>query len=1014
MRKKYLSLFIVLCVIATQFGFTNTQPFDTLVPVLRPLKTDSTNANTLKGYKIGQALLDTSIFTDVRKIYGDAAISKLAALGVIREKGTKTYRPSAMATGYEVLAQLTFLRGAEEAIMTRVNTQVGKSSDKAFQKKIFEQELLNEAQTLGILTADEVLGLQAPVSKEKIAVWTARAIGRQAENAQRTTYTFSDWASVNPTYRPLIGSLVDDGIVPLTNTGTFGPKNNVSRAELAVIVANALETQYAQRGITTGFGLIVSDRVNTQTTNGNTVNSRTLTVKNADGTVTNLVTESHSKGNRKLDFVTYKKGVTSNHKQLAIGDEIEYYTINNEVMYASVAENHEILDKIHATAENDIYNRFQFGNIGDIRTRTETIGSKKIIVTIFRVVDVSGDVFDIEVTQDVFSGQKEDILTYKDGKVGTTSLLKKGDMIQYLVTEKREVVYIKRTGMDYKLVAGTIRGVTPITADAPATVTVFGYDDKVYTLPLLPYANLTINGRLSKITDYVYGMPVTVNLITGSVLTMEGTSYDSEPGYIPKYGKMRIGDVVSVYKNSFTVKLPGDKSEYYVVGPKTGFFKDGVPVNIRSLKVGIPVKVYFDDISSNQVSRVDIETPEIMFEIVYKGKLDKVSGSKGEVNLVGVDGLSNPEFIANNMWKPADSFNVPLKISSKTEIYVGNEKLTLKELERFYSGYPVYSVVKSVFGQPTVVKMSVMLGGESLHQSKVKKVDHTRGAFELVTKENFNIQSGTIVIKDGLVVPNDKIALRDSLFVISENTSGTYEKNAIVVKVMSPFDTLFNSIRFGAIERVDLSTITLKNHTQYQNNAISSVNKNESGYYKLFTDTLIQDVTNPAAIKTIKPGDFFHKSYARAENLDKVYNQFVKGLQYKRYYAFMVVDEASQSVVAMKLRHKGLLSGQNFDDNLFKEEEIATELEKTFKNAVLTRGIVNSKDTTWTRVELTDSNDWTEFTGQWTVNRANIYVKYNDAIIIKNNKVITIDDVKTGDYLYIMRIKDQGMVIFVE
>lgn len=1016
MRKKYLSLIIVLCVIATQIGFTNPQPFDSLVPKLTPLKTDDANATTLKGAAKGQVLVESAVFSDVSKIYGDAAIGKMAALGVIHEMGIRKYRPAAMATGYEALAQLTFLSGAEDAIMARVYGQTGKATTLEMQKKLLNQEVLAEAQTRGIVTNEEVLGLKNAVTKEQLAVWTARAIGRQPVNTQRTTFSFSDWASVNPTYRALIETLVDDGIVPLTNAGTFGPKNTVSRAELAVIMANALETQYTQRGIVPNFGLVVADRVNTQTTNGNTVNSRTLTVKNADGTVTNLVTEAHSKGNRRLDFVTYKKGVTSGSKQLAIGDEIEYYTKNNELVYAKVAENHEILDKIHATAEADVYNRFQFGKIADVRSKTEAINGKKIITSIYRVVDVSGDVFDIEVAQDVYSGKKDDILTYKDGRVTGTSVLKTDDVIQYLVTEKREVVYIKLTGPDYKRISGTIREITPITENAPATVTVFGYDDKLYTLPLLPYANLTINDRLAKITDYVYGMPVDISMSTGMVLTMNGTSYDSDPGYIPKYGKMRIGDVASVYKKSFTVTLPGGTKEYYEITPKTTFIKEGVPVSPLSLKVGLPVKLYFDDISSNQVSRVEIETPEIMFEIIYKGKLDKVSGAKGEINLIGVDGLSKPEFIANNTWKPAESFNVGLKINSKTDIYVGNEKLTAKELERSYSGYPVYSVVKSVYGKPTVVKMTVMTGADNIpQQSMVRRVDNTLGSFELsLSKENFTMNEGTIVIKDGLVVPNNNISLRDNLFVVSESI-GRYQKNAMVVKVMTPSDTIFDRIKIGAIEKVEpVDRVTLNNHAHYSNNYITAVNKNESGYYKFLSNSFIQDVTNSADIKTIKPEDFFHKPYSRVENIDKTYNLNFRGLQYKRYYTYMVVNEAGDAIIAMKLRHKGLLSGQNFDDNLYKEEEIATELEKTFKNAVLTRGIVNGKDTTWTRVELTDSHDWTDFNGQWSPNRANIYVKYNDAIIIKNNKVITIDDVKTGDYLYIMRIKDQGMVIFVE
>lgn len=264
------------------------------------------------------------------------------------------------------------------------------------------------------------------------------------------------------------------------------------------------------------------------------------------------------------------------------------------------------------------------------------------------------------------------------------------------------------------------------------------------------------------------------------------------------------------------------------------------------------------------------------------------------------------------------------------------------------------------------------------------------------------------------MVPNANINLRDTVFVVSESPRGTYEKNAMVVKVITPFDNIFNGIRIGAIESVNPSNFTIRNHTQYFNNFINAVNPNESGFYKFYTNSQIKDITDRANIKTIKPADFWHASYARIENRDTAYQVSQRGLQWKRYYAFMVVNEADNSVIAMNMRHKGLLPGQNLDDTLFKEEDLTAELQKTYRNAVLTRGIVVGKDETWDRIELTDSHDWTEYTGQWTANRTNIYARYTDAIIIKNNQVKTIDDIKPGDYLYIMRIKDQGLVIFIE
>ena len=1013
MLKKITLALLIVALLMPQLGFTN-QPFDTRVPELTALKTDASAANELRGSAKGAETVIAASFTDTNRVFGSEAIARMGALGIVKEYGVRRYRPAAAATGYEALGQLTRLMGAEAAITERVLALTGTSTTDAQRTRIRNQEILREAETRGIVRPDEVLGLNNPVSKERLTVWTARALGIQPQMNQVTTFSFNDWQNVNPGYRALIENMITEGIVGLTNNGSFQPKNNVTRAELATIMSSAARRRYAALNLESNFGLIIGDLTETLKEPDNTITRRTLTVKNADGSVSKLISERHTKNRARFDYAVHKGGITSDNKLLAMGDEIEYLTQGGELVYAQVLDHNLVLEKINASVEADIYTRFQFGTVADIRSKSEMKNGKSVMTEIYRIVDVSGDVFDILVSEDTFTGQRDDIITYKDGKVGGVKLLKAGDVIQYLVTEKRQVVYIKVGDLNEQFIAGTVREVSKITATGPATVTIFGYDDRVYTLPLAPYANTTINDRLANIEDYVYGMPVEATVVNSQVLTLKGESYTGEPGFIPAFGKMRIGDVDAVFRNGFRITLPGGRKESYNITPQTVFMKDGISVSWQAMKVGLPVKVYFDDIVSDNVSRVEIESPEILFEIIYKGMLRTISAPRGDIQITGVDGLSKPEFIVNNAWSQADAFNIPLKVDGNTKIYAGNERLSLADLNRSYMGYPIYAVVKSVFGQPTVVKMSIMTGGEMIHSSNIRRVDHTLGSFELNTRENFNLTEVTIVIRDGLVLPNANINIRDTVFVFSESTIGTYEKNAMVVKVITPFDNIFNGIRIGAIESVNPSNFTIRNHTQYFNNFINAVNPNESGFYKFYTNSQIKDITDRANIKTIKPADFWHASYARIENRDKDYQVSQRGLQWKRYYAFMVVNEADNSVIAMNMRHKGLLPGQNLDDTLFKEEDLTAELQKTYRNAVLTRGIVVGKDETWDRIELTDSHDWTEYTGQWTANRTNIYARYTDAIIIKNNQVKTIDDIKPGDYLYIMRIKDQGLVIFIE
>ena len=1016
MRKIIATLLIIsisLSLIPSMMVFANT-PFDVLVPEFTALKTDITDAEILKGHAKGQDIISNAYFTDIKNTYGHDAIVRMAALGVIKQYGDKKYYPSNNATGYDAIGMLVRLRGNEEAVMQRVYNQSGSSTTPAGLKELMNKEYLTQAQNLGIVQAAEVLNLASPVSKELLTVWTARAIGKAPVFTQNTVFSFSDWTSVNPTYRALIEDMTTEGIVPLKNDGTFAPKENVTRGELAVIMKAALETQYAERQMAAGFGLVIGVKPETVYEDGNTIKRNTVTVKNTDGSVTQFVSESHSKGSMRFDYVTYKDGLVSANGNLKLGDEVEYITVDGDLHYVNVVDHNLILEKINASSAADIYTTFHYGTLTDIRTKTQNKQGKTVNTEIYRVTDVTGDVFDLLVDEDLYTGLREDIITYKGGKVGGVKLLEEGDVMEYLVNEKREVIYIKVAPLDKKALSGTIRAVSELTEEGPATVTIYGYDDKVYQLPLAPYVNLMINERLTTLDNFVYGMPVTAEITNGYVTVVSGESYSGEPGYIPQYGKMRMGNAVTLYKNSFSVKLADGRTEFYNISADTVFTKDGNRVNFSALRAGEPVKVYFDNINTMDATKVEIEAPEMLFEIIYKGKLKNVNGARKEIQIIGTDGTSKPEYIVNNDWLQADTYSLNLRVDDRTEIYAGNQKLTTTQLERMYTGQDIYAVVKAVYGQPTVVKLSVKTGGEMMYSSSVRTVNHTLGQFDITTKENFNITEGTIVIKDGLVVPTSSLKARDTVFVISESPMGTYYQNAMMVKVVTPFDDIFNRIKIGAIETVNPSNITLRNHTQYTNNFINAVNPNESGYYKFYTNTKIVDVTDPAAVKTLKPADFWHNKYARSENVDTTYNVNTAGLQFERYYAFMVVNPGDSSVIAMHLRHKGLMPNQNLDDTLFKETDIATALDRTFNDAVLSRGIVTGDDETWDRLEITDSHDWTSYTGRWTANKANIFIKYTDAIVIKNNAVISVDDIQMGDYIYIMRVKEGALVIFVQ
>ncbi len=1010
--KKWLSLLLIIALtVPMTLAYAET-PFDVIVPEFTAMKTDTADATVYNGYDKGLELIINASYMDTDDSPYEESIIRMTTLGVAKQYGDKRFNPGLKVTGYEALGMLVRMMGNENAVMTRVYAQTGSSMNTTQVGQLMNKEYLAEATTLGIITPDEVPGLNDPITKERVAVWTARALGTAPVYSQETVFSFNDWQQVNPNYRALIETMVTDGIIPLKNDGSFSPKDPVARDEMASITQTAIETMYADRNIQGGFGLVIGVKPETIYEDGDTIKRQTVTVKNTDGTVSQLVSEDHTKGNRSIDYVVYKNSYVSNHQALKIGDEVEYLVQDDAVKYVDVVNHDLILEKINADTLADENSTFHYGTVSEIRSQTINNLNQSIQRKIFRIVDVTGDTFDILVDEDIYSGQKDDIITYKGEGVGGTDLLKQGDVLEYLVNANKEVVYIKVEPIDTKTISGTVREVTPMTDTLPATMTIYGYDDKVYEYPIAPYANLMINDRYTTLDQYVYGMNVTVNISNGYILLANGESYSGEPGYIPKYGKMRMGTITSLYPSSFIIKLSNDETLFVTTNGQTQYSKDGNQVTFGAMKVGNAVKVYYDDIYTSDASKIEIESQETLFEIIYKGRIENVNQSRKEVQLVGADGVSNPEYINNNDWLSAETRAVDLKVDERTEIYAGDQRLTLSELERYYPGSTAYAVVKSEYGKSKVVKLSVRVGAERIYNTHIRNVDYTLNQFEIATKENFNLTSGSIVIKDGMVVSNNNIGSGDAALVVSEY-AGYYE-NAMVVKLVTPYEDIFDSIRIGAIENTYPNAMTLRDYTSYNNNFLNDVDENSSGRYNLFSTSKIVDVTDSNNPVSLTPYEFFNGSYSRTENVDPNYSQYNRGLQYDRYYAFMVVNPADDGVLAMHVRQKGLLNGQNIDDNQYDEDDVSDVLEDTFKNAVLSRGIVVSDDKTWNRIEITDSHDWTDYTGRWTANMSNVYIEYTDAIVIKNNQIITPDDIKLGDYVYTMRINEDALVIMVE
>lgn len=1002
--RKSLCIAIAAALIVPSFAPLNSNAAETTPDISVPQYTAaalSTEAPTkLLGNTKGSEALINANYSDMNKNTFLREVTKMSAFGVIRKYGETTFKPGTSVTGNEAIGMLVRARGREAAVQTRVNA-ASTGLTAAALKTLYNTEYAREAATLAIVPIGEQIDLDKAVSREKLAVWAARAVNLQPDfNDLTGVFSFKDATDVSPQFRNIIETMVGNKYIYLPNDGRFRPKAAMTKGEFANTLEHMADAFSTNLGITSEYGLVIGRNVTTETQAGVKISKTILTVKSVEGKLAEITAQYNPKTKVRNEFVSYKNGVVSDSRQIAIGDEIAYFMKGGQVHYVEAINDDTILDKMKETAENSDGIVAHFGSVATITKQSRYENGKNIDSSKIRIKDFDGNVYDINIETNPKTGIKNDIIVYKNGKGGGTNLLAENDTVSYYVKDNKTVVYMKVTPVKTTTVSGTLRSLVNDPALKMNTLGIYDYADKIVEYPVANHALVTINGTYAQLKDLQNGQDLKLTVKDGYITKVETETNTENAGAIGEYGKMRTGSIYYLYSDSVLFDLNNGQRTQYLVGDSTVIIKDGIRTTPRALKEGDQVKLYFNDIYSNKVDKIEVEGIERLIKQVYKGEIKEVNATEGTLT------LSFPSVMKNTGWVQTGSYMMDIPYNEKTLIYNGSTAVREKDLAKAFKDKTAYVVVEENYGTETAVKITIRNGGELMSYDSVEKVDTTLGSMELGSKENFNFNAGTIVIKDGRLIDPSRINRFDNAYVVSDYYMGT--KTANVVRLVTRVESIFDNLYVGALYQVDYNSMIFKNYAKMSGNQWGSIEENPSRRFYYTTDTSITNVTNSPVV-SIKPGDFFHKGFSEEENKDK--NNV--GLKYERYYGIFVTD-GKDVTYAINLRQKGLVSGQNIDDTTTDEKTIKASLNDILKTTSLTRGAVEAVDTKWTRIQLTNSNDWSSSLATWNANNVDTYVKYQDTLILKNNKVIAPTDIKQGDTLYVLRNKETALVIFVE
>ena len=250
----------------------------------------------------------------------------------------------------------------------------------------------------------------------------------------------------------------------------------------------------------------------------------------------------------------------------------------------------------------------------------------------------------------------------------------------------------------------------------------------------------------------------------------------------------------------------------------------------------------------------------------------------------------------------------------------------------------------------------------------------------------------------------DKNALRvDASVQVITNLVNNQEV-ARVVRLMSTAEKLFENVYVGSIDEVYSYSLNLTNFSEVTNYVWSKADQSK----KLLQFSENTRLFNATSGSFVSRETFFNDPYSRSEN-DSVDG---RGLPKDSYYGFFVADQ-NQMLKAAHIRFKELFKNDPIDDALSANTQVAGKIDAVLRNTTFTIGTIGEIDNQWKRVGLIDSQNFLSFNREWSLNSTLTFVELNDALIIKEDQVITFEELQIDDQLNLVRNDEDAMIVFV-
>lgn len=951
--------------------------------------------NEYFGRDIGKAIINNIDFSDVAATHwAKEPVTRLGALEVIKGYSKGSYRPNDVVSNEVILTLLIRMIGMEEDAKLASEQIANEYGDNEYILNLWSKGYMKVASDIGLISADDfeaTLGNQSnldpaynfikgdPVTREQVAKWIVETINIKNPGQINTIYeqqallNYSDWDEIGIEYMPYVEAVTINKIMS-GNGNAFNPKDTLTRAEMAQLVKNIESILYDTMGLERKTGIVASVKNTNETSKLEEITTTEYLIRNEDGRVDRIIYQSRKDMNGQVftkDTPVYQDGKVLGLQSLKEGEYIEYIVASpsNEIMYINSQGIGSAVDIIGILQP---LIQIQEGKI-TIKTDDEKYLTYQMMDGLYDAVKGT-----IKINQDNISYSRAPIsnhitLTIQNNIV--TGIKYLGHIPLY--NEISGIVKENNISFSYiTIIDWNGNEITKYYHKSQVQVEKQNYydenDDIGYIDEMFP--DYRFDERDSSISE----------IEPGDIVHMRMDPLDSQyvqlisakTNYIVKYGTIKEVSYKGAEGTNIIVEYDDSTTAVFDIQDNIKVVKAGQNVGIYNLQPGDVLRMLINQAVikpgtiEESVKEIIIDEYGNVVANIYRGRLGNTQDAQRTITLIDAYELSKAGWSDYSQAKVLDISD------DNIEYYEDGNRISLSYADNYLrqDGTEVYVVTSNYFGGEKVTKVTFRDGRDSvLDYSNITYSNGLDKVSIIGEAKTIGIDDGTIVIKNGKLVEPGNIMSPDYAQIV---LNGGYQAAVVNIEPEPSNDAI--SLFRGRIESIEDG-----NSFQVQSHAVFlDMEWIYSPIPRIFNINHNTFITDEEGI--IPLNEFI--SYSELSKVDEVYTIIAEGT-------------TAKYIVKNPYCKEGIL-GEIYDVS---EENIMIKDTLVF----------SSEDASWTELSYTNSYA-----------QVNLL---NHSVIIKNNQVITKDQLEKGDNIKVLttenlinklKLEDKrdvnGYIIFVE